>query len=459
MSTNSNCGMDATTARLVDFAMRGNYASLPPEAVHECKRRLIDTLASAMGAWDDPLCNMARTIARRYSGTPAATVWGSDQQTVPEVAAFVNGTMLRFLDISDTYLGQGGGHPSDVIAGILAVGESIKADGASVIDAIVVAYDVYCSLNDAVDIGTPGWDQTLYAVLGTAVGAGKLLRLSLDQMGHAVALALTPNMALRQTRQGDLSSWKGCAGANAVRNAVFAATLAEAGFSGPAEVFEGRQGLWNALGRFEWQLPAEDAPRMITQTHLKSLPVCYHGQAAVLCALELRSRVRVHDIREIHVESYRGAVAMMGNDPSRWAPASRETADHSMPYVIAIALLDGAITVQSYAPERLTDPAVVSLMQRVKVTEDAKLSAQYPEAAPGRVSITLSSGEVLRGEMRYPKGHCRSPMNDRELEQKFRELLPERLAADRCATLLQRLWAFEQVTDIKREVFDLLAPG
>jgi 2-methylcitrate dehydratase len=272
-----------------------------------------------------------------------------------------------------------------------------------------------------------------------------------------VALALTPNLALRQTRFGELSSWKGCAGANAVRNAVFAATLAQEGFTGPSDVFEGKYGLWNALGRFDWQLPVPGAQHLITQTHLKSLPVCYHGQSAVLCALELRPRVRTADIAEIRVESYRGAVAMMGGDPSRWAPASRETADHSMPYVIAKALLDGAITVNSYEPAQFTDPAVVDLMRKVTVVEDATLSYQYPEGAPGRVTITATGGQVLVHEIKYPTGHARNPMTDADLEKKFRALMPARAGADRTGQLLSRLRSFERVTDIKREVIDLLA--
>ena len=451
--------MDATTAQLVEFAARTHFEQLDDATVRECKRRLIDTFASAMGAYEEPLSRMAREVARRNPGAPGATVWGGDFQATPEMAAFTNGTMVRFLDISDTYMGQGGGHPSDVTAGILAVAESVQADGKSVMNAIVLAYDIYCSLNDAVDIGAKGWDQTLYAVLGAVLGIGRLINLTPDQLGHAVALALTPNLALRQTRFGDLSSWKGCAGANAVRNAVFAATLAQAGFTGPSDVFEGKFGLWNALGRFDWRLPVSGAPRMITQTHLKSLPVCYHGQAAVLCALELRPRVRTADIAEIRVEAYRGAVAMMGGDPSRWAPASRETADHSMPYVIAKALLDGGIAVNSYEPANFTEPAVVALMRKVKVTEDPTLSRQYPEGAPGRVTITNANGQEFVHEIKYPMGHARNPLSDAGLEKKFNELMPANCSSEQRGRLLNTLWSFERVTDLKGEVIDLLMVG
>ena len=450
--------MDTTTGQLVDFAMHAEYSALDEETVRACKRRLIDTFASAIGAYDEPLSHRARAIARRYAGVTSATVWGSDLQTAPEAAAFANGVMARFLDISDTYLGHGGGHPSDVISALVAVGESSGADGASVINAIVLAYDVYCSLNDAVDISARGWDQTLYAVLGSVVGTGKLLRLSREQMGNAVSLALTPNMALRQTRHGDLSSWKGCAGANAARNAVFAAVLAQEGFTGPAAAFEGEQGLWNVLGRFNWPLPiAPGATRMVNRTHLKTLPICYHGQSAALCALDMRARLRLQDISQIHVETYRGAVAMMGSDPTRWAPTTRETADHSMPYVVAIALLDGKITNGSFAPERLADPAVADIMRKVKVSESAALSAQYPAAAPSRVSIRMSSGEVIMQEIKFPKGHAGNPMDDAAVEEKFRELFRAHADASQCTMVLESLWSFERAHDIRKDVIRLLA--
>ena len=222
--------MDTTTSGLADFASRAEFSDLPAETVHECKRRLIDTLACAVGAYNEPLSHMARAVAKRYSappGAPAASVWGATWQTTPEAAAFANGAMLRFLDINDLYRVKGGGHPSDVIAGIVAVAEAVHADGASVVNAVTLAYDVYCSFIETIDINSMGWDHPVYSAMASALGAGKLLHLSREQMGNAVSLALAPNMALWQTRCGELSSWKGCAAANASRNAVFAAFLAQ----------------------------------------------------------------------------------------------------------------------------------------------------------------------------------------------------------------------------------------
>ena len=450
--------MDATTEKLVEFAQRARFDALAPETVHECKRRLADTLACAIGAYDEPLSRMARRIARRSSAPDGAGVWGSALKVIPEQAAFANGVMLRFTDLSDTYLGKSRGHPSDVIAAILAVAEHVHADGPSVINAVTLAYDVYCGGVDAIDFNSKGWDQPVYGVVAGALGAGVVMGLTRAQLANAVSLALTPNMALVQTRRGELSSWKGCAGANASRNAVFAAMLAQEGFTGPPAVFEGEGGLFDIVGRFDWPLPASaHGSHMIGQTHLKSLPICYHGQSAVLGALELRPRVRVQSISEIHVESYRTAVHMMGSDASRWAPTTRETADHSLPYVVAAALVDGEVTARSFAPERLTDPALARLMGKVKVSESAELSAMYPEAAPSRVSFTLASGEVLTSEVKYPKGHARSPMHDAEVEQKFRQLFGAFGTASQCDAALRALWDFDRARDVGPDVLDRLA--
>lgn len=450
--------IDATTRRLVEFALAAEYSGLDAATVHETKRRLIDSVACALAAFNDPEAKIARTIAERHSGCPDATIWGTARGTTPEMAAFANGVMVRHLDVSDTYLGRGGGHPSDVIAALVAIAESGGRDGRALINAIVLAYDVYCTLNDVVDIGTPGWDQTLYAVLGTALGAGKLLELSAAQMAHAVSLALAPNMALRQTRQGELSSWKGYAGANAARNAVFAAHLAQAGVTGPSDVFEGMQGLWHVVGPFDWRLPSPSGPeRKIRECHLKALPICYHGQSAAWCALELHGSVNPADVEVVEVETYRGAVAMMANDRSRWKPGTRETADHSLPFVIAIALLDGRISAESFEGARWDDATVIALMRKVQVKESDSLTALYPGAAPSRLTLRLRSGHTLVREMEYPRGHARNPIDDARLEEKFRDCFHGHGDDERCLAILRRLWHIDDVNDLRRDVLALLA--
>jgi len=446
---------DATVKKLVAFTARARYEALSPNVVHETRRHLIDTFASALGAFDEPVSTMSRAVAARYRSDDQARIWGSEIITTPELAAFANGVMTRSLDVSDTYLGRSRGHPSDMIPGLVAVAEMERADAKALINAIVLAYDVYCSFCKYVDVNSGGWDQPVYTVLGCALGAAKLMKLDEEATGHALSLALTPNLALSQARRGSLSSWKGCAGANGSRNAVFAALLAREGFTGPGEVFEGSGGFWEAVGHSDWPLP--ESP-MIVETRTKSLPVCYHGQSSVFAAIELRDRVDLKQIEEIQVDGYQVAVFMMGGDASRWAPTTRETADHSLPYCVAIGLLDGELTSASFADERLRDPAVAELMRKVKVSEDPALSAQYPEGAPGRVSIRMKSGEKHVVEIRYPKGHEKSPMGDAEIERKFRDLCGGPLGKAGCDRALEALWQLETIDDTNK-ITALLVPG
>ena len=437
---------DATTRRLVDYAMASDYGALGPDVVHACKLRLIDTFAAAMGAYDAPLSAMARRVASRTRGDDAARVWGSGIVTTAEAAAFANGVMARLLDVSDTYLGKSRGHPSDMTSGLIAAAEVADANGESLLNAVVLAYDVYCTCCDAADFNARGWDQPVYGILGCVVGAGRLLRLTHEQMANAIALALAPNMALAQSRRGHLSSWKGCAGANASRNAIFAAMLAREGFTGPPAIFEGAGGLFEATGgAIEWRLP--EGRHMIVETHIKGLPFCYHGQAPVWAAIELRPRVRVAEIESIEVDTYATGVVMMGAEPSRWAPTTRETADHSLPYCVAVALLDGRVTDASFADERLVDPALGALMRKVKVREDRRFNVQYPEGSPGRVTIHTTSGERHTHEIRYPYGHARNPAPDAQVEQKFRDFCLPHLGENGCEAVLGTIPNLEQ-TDV-----------
>jgi 2-methylcitrate dehydratase len=446
---------DATTERLVQFAERARYEALALEVVQACKLRIVDTFASALGAYDSPLCEMARNVARRTRGDDVAHVWGSTIETTPEAAAFANGVMTRLLDISDTYLGKSRGHPSDMNSGLFAAAEIAGAGGKALINAMVLAYDVYCSLCDALDFNERGWDQPVYGIVGCVVGTAKLLGLTRGQLGNAVSLALAPNMALAQSRRGHLSSWKGCAGANASRNAIFAAMLAKDGFTGPTAVFEGDGGLWQAIGgRFDWALP--EGRHLITETHIKGLPVCYHGQSPVWAALEMRAAVDVAKIEDIQVDTYKTGVVMMGGDPSRWAPTTRETADHSLPYCVSIALLDGKVVDASFAEARLHDATVAKLMQKVKVREDARLNGLYPEGSPGRVTIRMQTGETHTREIVYPKGHAKSPMTEAEVEAKFRDMAGLRLSAQQCDTLLASVRRIDESSDIRRDLVPLL---
>lgn len=414
--------MDATTERLVDYTMGVRFEDLPVETVTATKQRILDTLGCVAGAYDHPVSVSARRLAQRYSMDTAATILGGPSGVAPEMAAFANSTMLRLLDLSDTYRVKSGGHPSDILGAILGAAELGGADGKALITAVAVGYEIYCSCADAADLNGKGWDQPVYGVVACALASGKLMGLDRDQMGHAAALAITPNMATMQTRSGELSNWKGCAGANAARNGLFAAILAQEGFTGPDRPVEGKFGLWDMAEKFDWPLEIGKSPYRIANSHVKCFPVCYHGQTAVWAALGMRDRFDVADIEAIKIDTYAVAKGMMADAPSRWSPQTAETADHSLPYVVSLALRDGDIGLDAYEDEKLFDPGLAALMKRVSVDATEDYTANYPQTSPSRVTVQLKDGTVTENELTYPKGHNQAPMSDAEIAAKFRGL-------------------------------------
>jgi 2-methylcitrate dehydratase len=433
--------------RLAEYACQLQFEKLPANVVHETKRRFIDSFTTAVGAMDAEAYAIAKRCALRGSGQPGATLLGGGQSSV-EWATFVNGLLIRYLDYNDTYLSLEPAHPSDNLAAVLAVGEMAGAGGRDLITAAVLAYEVQCRLCDAASLRAHGWDHVTYGALSTALAACKLLGLDARRASHALGLAGVANVALRQTRSGELSMWKGCAFANAARNGVFAALLAAEGLTGPAPIFEGDLGIMKLLtGPFDLPpLGGDGRPFMLTQTYIKFWPAEYHSQSAIDAALQLRPAVGdVRNVAAIDIHTFDAAVDIIGKGPERWRPKTRETADHSLPYCTAVALADGDVTQAQFDPQRLTDPTLLELVAKVKVHHDRALSDRYPSGIPNRVTVTLADGRQLTKEVEFPRGHARNPMTDAEVEHKFRSLVEPRYGAERAGRILATCWDLDKL--------------
>src|SRR4051812_7173112 len=279
--------------RFAEYAVKLRFEDLPAPVVHEVRRRAIDSLATAVGAMDADAFAFARRCALRVSSRPGASLLGGGQSST-EWATFVNGLLIRYLDFNDTYLSLEPAHPSDNLAPVLAVGESVGADGKALITAAVLAYEIQCRLCDAASLRKYGIDHVTYGAISSAVAAAKLLGLAVGKTTHAVGLAGVCNVALRQTRAGDMSMWKGCAFANAARNGVFAALLAADGMTGPAPIFEGELGFMKLVTRETFDLPklgGRGEGFMINRTYIKFWPAEYHSQSAIDAAFQLRKEL------------------------------------------------------------------------------------------------------------------------------------------------------------------------
>src|SRR5207248_10350388 len=256
--------------RLANYSCQLRYEDLPGPVVHEVKRRFIDSFATAVGAMDADAYAIAKRCALRVQANPGASLLGGGRSS-PEWATFVNGLLIRYLDYNDTYLSLEPAHPSDNLAAVLAAGETAGSGGRELITAAVLAYEIQCRLCDAASLRKHGYDHVTYGAISAAAAACKLLRLDATKITHAIGLAGVANTALRQTRAGELSMWKGCAFANAARNGVFAALLAAEGLTGPAPIFEGDLGFMKLLTGPFTLAPLGGGGRhfMMTQTYIK----------------------------------------------------------------------------------------------------------------------------------------------------------------------------------------------
>ncbi len=449
--------MDATTFDIARYVAQADFTGFPERAIHECRRRIIDSVSCAAAAYREPLCANIRTFAARYAGTPAARIWGSGERTSIEMAAFANGTMLRYQDYSDTHLGRSNGHPSDVIGGLVALADAYRLSGEDLVTAIIVAYETYCSLCDSTALAARAVDQATCAAAGAAAGAARLLGLGEQQAGAAMALALSSGVQLYNVRTGDLSDWKGCAGPNGARNGVFAALLAREGVTGPTAVVEGKGGLRDLVGELDWKAGTGEMPRIVG-THLKFHPVCYHGQAAVDAALAVRATLTaqgiqaIESIDTIEVETYEAAFRAMGSDPTRWAPTNRETADHSLPYAVAVALLNGRLTSSDYERERLEDARLLRLMGRIRVGAPAELTKAFPGDSRNRITVRLDDGTVYSHLQHDPKGSAANPLTDAELESKFLDLWRSWGDDPAGRRTLDMLWSVDRLADVSQLV-------
>ncbi len=432
--------------RLVEFALQTRFADLPGAVVVEAKRRLIDSFACALGALHEPAPIIARDTAQAMGGTGAALIGGG--RSTPDWAAFANGVHIRYLDCNDTYLSLEPAHPSDNWAAIMAVGEHVGSSGQDWITAAAVAYEVQCRLCDANSIRARGWDHVTYGHLSAVLAAARLMGLSHTQARHALGIAGTTSAALRLTRAGELSMWKGCAFAHAARNATFAALLASRGLTGPAPLFEGEMGFFEQVsGPFSLtQLGGPTAGDwMLPKTSIKFVPAEYHSQSAIAAAFELRPQIGdPARIRSIRIATFRTAVEIIGKDPEKWRPRTRETADHSLPYCTAVALVDGEITARQFSDERLADPALLDLVARTTVVEDPALTAGYPAGIPNRITVVLDDGAEHTLEVAFPPGHDKNRMTTEQLQAKYLGLVDPVLGGRRATELWDRLDAVDQ---------------
>src|ERR1700719_1655142 len=447
-----NFPMTKTLAhQLADYACSVRFEDLSKETVHEVRRRMVDSIGCAIGAWNEEPCRIARGVASEFSARNGSTIIGRHHQAPPDWAAFATGCCIRYFDYNDTYLSKEPAHPRDNISAALAVAESVGATGKELIAAIALAYEVQCRLCDAASIRARGWDHVTYGAFSTALAAAKLMKLNPEKTRHAVNIAGVACAAMRQSRVGELSHWKGVAFADAARRGVYSALLARGGMTGPAPIFEGQMGFEKELGVSLGDVGEKfkGAPAMILNTSIKYWPAEYHSQSAIEAALFLREQIDdVSKVKSMTIESHDASVDIIGSEPEKWKPETRETADHSLPYIAAIALIDGEVTSKQFEPKRFTDPSVWKFLENVKVERNAELSAMYPGAVANIVHVDLADGKRMTKRVDYPLGHAKNPLEDFEVEKKFLSLVVPTFTRDHAAKIIEHVWSLDEQKDV-----------
>ncbi len=440
--------MTTLAGKIATWANNLTYENLDDNAIHEVKRRVIDSIGCALGAYNAAPVKIARAKAMSVNDTNAGYVLGTRHSTTPELAAFANGAAFRYLDYNDTYLSKEPAHPSDNLAAVLAVSQAAGKSGRDAILAAVIAYEIQCRCCDAASLRVNGWDHVVYGALSSATAAAKLWNLDENQTEHALGLAGVCNIATRQTRTGQISDWKACAFSNAARNGVFAADLARRGMTGPHEIFEGPKGIFNQLtGPFEPQL-GSSGDYMINKTYIKYWPAEYHSQSSIEAILDLRPQIGDREIESIHIRSFEAAVSIIGSEPEKWRPTSRETADHSMAYCVAVALLDGDVTLHSFDDHKLKDEKILALMDKTKITEDPDCNPGYPEGIPNHLIVKCTDGTTVDKRVDFPRGHAHNPMTDDEVVAKFKRLADGVLANGEADRILNICWDLDKLDDL-----------
>jgi 2-methylcitrate dehydratase len=432
--------MDEITHAIADYASYLRYEAIDSDSRHAAIQRLIDSLGCALGAHDCEEAKIGRRVAAgQGAGHYAGRILLHGDLLPLESAAFVNTAMIRNLDFNDRYPG---GHPSDCLGALLAFAGARPVSGARFIAAMVVTYEIFARLSDAAKLSRRGWDQGYAVAVATAAGLANLLGLDLAHAAHAIGIAATSNLPLRVTRSGELTPWKNAATAYAVRNGAFATLLAAEGMVGPGHAFDGRNGLFdNVTGPFALAAFPNDGGLPLTpRVQLKYWPIETNGQPLVWAALDLRQRIAADQVAEIECFTSKFTWFEIGSEPEKWDPKTRETADHSLPYIFARSFLDGPLTQHSFSEAAVRDPDLRPLMAKIKVTVDEEIERVLAETVILRVRVTARDGTRYDAEVINPLGHPDNPMRDEHINQKFLGLAEPVLGERRSREALDAWW-------------------
>ncbi len=418
--------MATEVERLAAFIAKTRFEDLSAEAVEALKIRLLDSLGCAFGALKSPVMEMLRLHIEDFGGNAVCSIIG-DKKCSPDRAAFYNAALIRYLDFNDSFLARHETcHPSDNVAAVLAAVEYKKGSGKDFLLALAVSYQVQCRLSEEAPVRKKGFDHTTQGAFAAAAGVAKGLLLDALQIAHAIAISGVSNTALRVTRTGALSHWKGLAFPHTSFSATHAAFLAMRGITGPLEVFEGNKGFKEAIsGPFHIHWEGEDL-ELVRKTILKKYNAEIHSQSAIEGILELK--LDADSIDRIDVDIFDVAYHIIGGgeEGGKKVIRTKEEADHSLPYMLSVAILDGKVTPEQYVPERIVKQDVQDLLHKIHIRPKKEFSELFPSEMAVHITVSKKDGSHVAIEKRDYEGFYTRPMSWEHAVRKFKTLAGDR---------------------------------
>jgi len=447
--------MSSLSGKIARWALDLKFEDIPEESIWEAKRFLLDSIGCALAAVKNEDMEAMYRFTEKLGGTPEASVIGRENKTNASNAALMNCLLTRAMDYNDIYWEEDPSHPSDLIGTALASGEVNGKNGKEVLAAIIIDYELMLRWCHAAHPGVReiGWHHASLVQFVSPVVAGKLYDLDLEQMVAALGISSSSHFTLGGVVAGHLTNMKNTAAPLASQAGVIAAMIAREGYSGPVEVFEGKEGVFEVIKSVEWRpewvLKDLGKDFMITKCAYKAFPTEALTHQPISAAMQVcqEHNLTAEDISEILVETtVRGADIL--SDPSKFKPKTKETADHSLPYVVAAAVADGNVLPSSFSDEKLKDPRIWDLLGKIKVIADPEIDAMFPGVKRARVTITNLAGESFTAQVDNAKGSPLNPMSDDEVVSKFRANAGAILSKEQQDKVIDLTWRFDELEEI-----------
>ena len=448
--------MPHCTRTVAEWAAGLRYEQLPAEVVTAAKRFLLDSMGCALGGAQQHDVHIARSVLRQIAGTGRASVLVTGETLDPVSAALLNALMIRVLDFNDIYWRQDPSHPSDLIPAAMAAAEHADGSGRDLILGIALAYEVeqrLCELSFP-GIRELGWHHATLTAVASPVVAGRLLGLDADCIQHAIGISASRHCTTGAVTAGRLTMMKNTVDPLATQSGVLAALLAAAGYTGPEHVLDGKEGFGQVFAsEWRWEILTQDlgSSWRILDCGMKAFPTeaLTHTPISAVLDLVQRHDLRPEAVASVTVRSLARAADILA-DPSKYDPRSKETADHSLPYVIAAALVDRQVTPLQFTAERIMDPTIRAQLAKVRVEADPEIEAVFPRLQRARVEILTRAGERFETVLDYPKGDPRNPLTDQEIQAKMEALASGIASPDDVKRFVDTIHRAEEYDDVRQ---------